>query len=405
LEPPLNRAGPVMNFKPLSVLVAIGMASMIGYAVYKAGPGAVAPQLADALRPPEPPAPPPIDAAIARGCEFLRTRQSPDGAWRSDVYAMFKDGTALTPLVVVALQAADALPEERKKAAAWLAKMAKSDGTIDEGPDGLTQPVYSAALSVTALSHPENAAHVKARDAWLKYLLDRQLTEQNGWSPEDKQYGGWGYYPLVPKKPVPGQIVPAQQLLESNLSATTFALDALTAAGVSDQKVWVAAGRFVRSCENPDGGFHFVYDDPVRNKAGGDGTGRFYSYGSATADGIRSWASIVKATGMKVAVSMDWLDKNFSPDTHPGNYIPTHESNRNAVFFYYAASVASTCQRVKAPDINSRPAVALLTSALITKQQPDGSWINPVELVRENDPLLATTYAVQALGECRRSQK
>src|SRR5262249_50718707 len=149
------------------------------------------------------------------GCNFLLKKQSEDGAWRSDVYATYKDGTALTPLVVCALQDAGRAEDAdaRRNASGWLARLVKADGTIDEGADGLPYPVYTAALCVIALSHAENKDFVKHRDAWLKYLLDRQLTEANGWHPDDKQYGGWGYYPRVPRKPAAGQMVPAQQLL------------------------------------------------------------------------------------------------------------------------------------------------------------------------------------------------
>src|SRR4051794_3371328 len=44
--------------------------------------------------------------ALAAGVEYLLAQQAKDGAWRSDVYATFKDGPALTPLVVTALQEA-----------------------------------------------------------------------------------------------------------------------------------------------------------------------------------------------------------------------------------------------------------------------------------------------------------
>lgn len=392
------------NFRPLNVLVAAGMAGLIAAAVYQAGPGAVAPQIADALNPPDPPPADPVESALARGVAFLAGRQSVDGAWRSDVYATFKDGTALTPLIVVALQTADADPDRRAKAAGWLAARAKPDGGIDEGPDGLPYPVYTAALGVTALSHPENAGHRAARDAWLKYLLARQLTEPNGWLPRDAHYGGWGYYPRLPKKPAPGEIVPAQHLLESNLSATAFALDALRAAGVTDGAVWRPAVAFALRCQNDDGGFHFVDGDPVRNKAGGE-AGRFHSYGSATADGARSlnFPSAVGRDGFQQK-GVKWLEANFDPDRHPGTYVPTHEPNRNAVYFYYATSAAKTFRRLGVKDVNGRPWAESLTAALVAKQQPDGSWANPVELVRENDPILATAYAVAAIGECRRDR-
>jgi len=35
---------------------------------------------------------------------------------------------------------------------------------------------------------------------------------------------------------------------------------------------------------------------------------------------------------------------------------------------------------------------------LVKRQAADGSWANPVELVRENDPLVATSQAVIALS-------
>ena len=44
---------------------------------------------------------------------------------------------------------------------------------------------------------------------------------------------------------------------------------------------------------------------------------------------------------------------------------------------------------------------AALTAELKKRQRDDGSWANPVELVRENDPLVATANAVCALAKCR----
>src|SRR5262249_21242581 len=145
--------------------------------------------------------------------------------------------------------------------------------------------------------------HRKARDAWLAYLRQRQLTEELGWRPEDKEYGGWGYCRGLPRKPTPGVI--SLPLIESNLSATLLALAALRGAGVPGDDLAVRkALTFVVRCQNgppgrhgderfDDGGFFFIYDDPVRNKAGALGQGaagrpRFASYGSTTADGLRA---------------------------------------------------------------------------------------------------------------------
>src|SRR5205823_2450641 len=95
-----------------------------------------------------------------------------------------------------------------------------------------------------------------------------------------------------------------------------------------------------------DGGFHFIYDDPVRNKAGAVGPlefnpPAFHSYGSATADGLRALRLCkLDEDEHRVMQAVDWLWGNFRADAHPGKYTPQHERNRNAVYFYYAASAA-----------------------------------------------------------------
>jgi hypothetical protein len=345
------------------------------------------------------------EQSLADGVAFLAKHQSSDGAWRSEVYASFRSGTALTPLVVCALQEAGSEALARRKGNEYLAKMVKPDGTIDEGEDGIDYPVYTAAISVIALSHPDNKDLLKARDAWLKYLLDRQLTEKLGWNREEKQYGGWGYCRLMPKKPKPNEFAPP--LVESNLSATVFALDALKAAGVKDKEVYEKALAFVRRCQNEDGGFHFIYDDPVRNKAGiAEQTAgrppRFHSYGSTTADGLRSLILCSEPEKARIEAAKKWLRRNFRADSHPGEYANAHEPNREAVYYYYAASVARTLRLLddfELPD--DRDWRAELTKELVKRQRRDGSWANPVELVRENDPIVATASAIIALANCR----
>jgi hypothetical protein len=336
--------------------------------------------------------------ALTLGVEYLTGQQSPDGAWRSDVYATFKDGTALTPLAVTALQEAHdagvrnaALETAIRKGCEFLATFTKPDGAVTPPADGFDYPIYTSALTLKAFSHPTATDFAKHRGTWVKYIKDRQLTEKLGWKPEEKQYGGWGYCRVIPTKPEPGKFAPP--LIESNLSATVFALDALRAAGETDAEVYKAAAIFVRRCQNTDGGFHFIYDDPVRNKAGQapDMSGVFYSYGSTTADGIRALALCGDpADKDRSDAARKWLTANFRADHHPGTYIKAHEPNRDAVYYYYAASVAKTL----------RDGSGALVHELAIRQAKDGSWANPIELVRENDPIAATSSAVLALARC-----
>jgi hypothetical protein len=378
--------------------------------------------------PPPPPPPPsnPIEQALTRAADFFAAHQDEDGAWRSDFYGPLKDGPSLTSLVVAALPLAIG-PEgtaERllayNKGQAYLARMARPDGTIDEGERGLSQPVYTAALAVLGLTAGQS--HPRARDAWLKYLRERQLTEALGWDPSDKEYGGWGYCAVLPRKPAPGEARPP--MLESNLSATTFALAALCGAKCPpDDPAVKAALVFVKRCQNhaddparrdpafDDGGFFFIYDDPARNKAGAAGKDRFgqerfASYGSATADGVRCLTLCgVPGDDPCVVAARRWLETHFDVSTHPGSYAKDREANRDAVYYYYCRSLALALAGFGAREIVTPTGKVLwadvLSEELIKRQREDGSWANDLLNQRENDPIIATADAVEALAMCR----
>jgi squalene-hopene/tetraprenyl-beta-curcumene cyclase len=365
----------------------------------------------------ETPAPERIARARERGVAFLLSRQAEDGAWRSDTYGTFKDGTALTPLALSALLAA--APEKReaiRKAADYLAAMALPDVGIKPPPYGFDFALYTAALTVGALSHPAIPDHRAARDAWLTYLKRRQLTEELGWKPEEREYGGWGYSRGVPHKPKAGELIPP--LTESNLSATTFALDALRAAGVpADDPLWGKALTFVRRCQNwadvpktrepayDDGGFFFIYDDAVRNKAGAagkdrSGRERYHSYGSTTADGFRCLAYCgVAESDPRRRAAHDWLVKHFQAGRHPGTYAERREMDRMAVYYYYTASLArAPADLVVTHGDESVPVTRLLAEDVAGRQREDGSWVNPAHAIREDDAVLATSFALIALA-------
>ena len=366
-----------------------------------------------------------VDRALGEGAAFLLRGQSADGAWRSDTYPQFKDGTSLTPLVVntlLALPPSGEIEAAARKGAAYLAGLVHPGSKEDATPADLPYPVYTAAGAVIALSHPTNSRYRPARDAWLAFLRRRQLTEELGWRPADKEYGGWGYSHELPRKPAAGE-TPAP-FTESNLSATAFALEAFRSAGVpSDDAAVQKALVFVERCQNfnndparadpafDDGGFFFIYDDPVRNKAGGAGkdrTGRerFHSYGSTTADGLRALLACGLAPEHpRVAVARRWLHDNFDPARHPGRYPPAREASRAAVYYYYCCSLARALRRTggAAADAAAEPRgwAEALSTALLLRQEKNGSWVNDAVVVREDDPVVATCLAARALTECR----
>jgi squalene-hopene/tetraprenyl-beta-curcumene cyclase len=368
-----------------------------------------------------------LDRARVQAARFLVDCQATDGAWRSDTYGTFKEGGALTGLALLALQTAPTLPEvgmARRKGMEFLAGLVQPDGEIKAGPLGVTYPVYTSSFAVRALSSPDASRYRKERDGWLRFLRERQLTEDLGWQPSDKPYGGWGYCSGLPRKPVPGELAPA--LLESNLSATVLALEALKAAGVrSGDPAFNKALVFVKRCQNcgddpklsdpgfDDGGFFFIYDDAVRNKAGvigkdRHGRERFASYGSMTADGLRALLACgLPAVDPRVKAGTAWLLQNFRADAPPGKYAANRESSRSSVYYYYCASVAQAFKAIEANASNHSPFpwVKRLSDELLKRQQPNGSWTNPLVAQREDDPVVATAFALIGLSTCRESTR
>jgi len=359
-----------------------------------------------------------VDAAIARGRQYLQSAQSRDGAWRSDKYSSFRDGPSLTPLVLLALEAGRSSNETNTtfiRGIDYLVGVVRLQG-IDAGEVDLSYPVYSAAMATRVFSLPGMELHRITRNAWLADLRRRQLDESLGWSPDDAAYGGWGYCHAIPKKPEPGAFVP--QLLESNLSATVFAVDALRAAGVaSENPAYRKALVFIRRCQNfpddpaladaafDDGGFHFIYDDPARNKpgpAGRDkhGRQRFRSYGSTTADGYRALLKCgLSRDDPRVAAALSWLKSHCQGAGHVGDYPAERAGDRAALDFYFAWSLAQLSDDV--PFELARAWGTAVTSGLRERQHADGHWSNPCKAVREDDPLLATALAVATLQRFR----
>ena len=363
-----------------------------------------------------------IDQSLARAVRYLLDRQGENGEWRSDVYGSFKDGDALTPLVLEALlavQPAGNAQEQCRKGADYLAGKVRPGGAIDVKPP---YPVYTASLTVVVLSRLDIPEHRTARDAWLNYLREQQLTEKLGWHREDLQFGGWGYAKEPPLRPAAGRPVPTVD--EPNLSATVFALEALRAGGctASDPAVRDAAV-FVQRCQNfsdqhsaieaalDDGGFFFIHGDMTRNKGGVAGVDRmgrtrYVSYGSTTADGLRALLLCDLAPDHpRVVAAKCWLAAHFDSEHHPGSYPAERKGSRPALDYYYSASLARAFRSLGVHDvatsIGTTKWAPILAKGLLDRQSEDGSWSNPVVDVREDDPLVSTPLAILALAICR----
>ena len=341
--------------------------------------------------------------ALQRATAFLWDQQGADGGWHSTQYGLLRSGQSLTGLVLNALldipENIAELPRDRMMAAtSFLVDHIDDTGAVgrmnDAGPD---YPNYATALALKALCRAPMPLRTFTPIALVNCLRRQQFTEENGWTPDDAAYGGWGIGSEVRRPPNPGHV---------DLSMTRYVIEGLAASGVTaGDPAFEKASVFLKKCQNfipgveptghdiadRDGGFFFSPVVVEGNKAGRSSTG-YRSYGSPTADGVFS----LVATGYSVQnprlrAAADWLASHHTYETAPDfDDIRIGKSTRG-LWFYYAAASTNALRRLGLP---LQPA---LTPALIERQQEDGSWANQANRVKEDDPLIATSFAVQAL--------
>jgi squalene-hopene/tetraprenyl-beta-curcumene cyclase len=368
-----------------------------------------------------------IEAAMRRGAAYLVARQGQDGAFRSEHYAAFKDGYSLSPLALLALWAAPrdpAVTTAFERGLDFTATLVTADGALRVGLGGPTYPYYAIAGTLLALSAagPAGERHEAVRQALIGLLRERQFGEARGWTPEDPSYGGWGYYPDLPDKDAGGGHPDAR--LTANLSATVFSIGALRLAGVpAEDPALQKARTFVERCQNwgevsdrpggaparppgmdsrfDDGGFFFSPLVPDSNKAGVAGTGadgrtRYRSYGSMTADGLRALLRLgVPFDHERVQAAARWMTQHFSAEANPGAFPAAAELRRASSYYYYVWTAAHALRAMGATEIDTG------AGRVHWAQRPDGSWVNASMELREDDPLVATPFAMAALGIAR----
>jgi hypothetical protein len=301
--------------------------------------------------------------------EYLATMQSEDGGFRSTTYGVLRSGQSLTPLVLGALMT---VPEA-----------IRPTRTIERGLDFIQRntdassedyPNYAAALAVSAIAGAKPTAWQERIAPIIAQLRAQQFTDANGWRKEDAPYGAWGMGGPVHRPPDAGHV---------DLSMTRCVLQAMQAASVpSSDPAMKRAAVYLKRSQSADGGFYFSTVNLETNKAG-ETDGRGLSYGTATADGLLALrAAGIPDSDTRNSQAIEWLKEHHRPDRAPG-FEAARESWGSGLRFYYAYVIS-----LAMPELP----VDLPT------QGEDGSFSNSNKLVKEDDPLIATSFAIHALS-------
>jgi hypothetical protein len=236
--------------------------------------------------------------------------------------------------------------------------------------------VYATALTARLLQQVRPALAGPS----LTWLRTQQFRAADGWG-DSAAAGGFGMGTKIPRIP--------PQAGHVDLSMTRRALEALAG---TDWDGGDEAQAFVLRCRSVDGGFVYSPVQPGLNKgAAGPAAG----YGTATCDGLLALLALgAPPNDPGVVEALAFLTSIHTADANPGLAGGRMDAFGPAMAFYYRAAAAAVFRRLGGPDGWE---VALL-SAVRAGQRDDGSWANPSRLQKEDDPLIATAFALQALS-------
>ena len=352
-------------------------------------------------------------SATGRGLTFLFEKQNDDGSWKSEYYGNLKQGAAITSLVLFTVSHSDQKTIEKHKAEIRSAfefqrKGIKKNGYVSNvsGPD---YAVYATSLLILA---NKNLAKM-SKTQWLndkeiqllqKFLCNAQLDETHGLKPGDSDYGGWdlsGW--MQSQRTSPG----------SNVSVSSFAIEALADDSSADaNRVRQKFLRWTERIQNKDGGFHFHPKKSHEGNKAGWSDQEFNapkSYGTATADGIRILKSLIRSPSKqstkrkaelnaRLESAKKWIEQQAFRLSVPGFDESDDPSWSNGLFYYYSMSILLELDSFSAAFQKSSEDIARF---LVKEQKPDGSWSNSSTRMREDDPMIATCFAIVALSQCK----
>jgi len=358
-------------------------------------------------------------ASLRRGLLWLQNRQSVRGGWMEGTAVLPTDqppreaaaAIAVTAMGVKAMAQTpdDDFEETRNRGLEFVVRSIDARGIEGLATGGLGNYVASAVTMGLAAVGTDSPASRPLMTKTVEYLKSGQWNQTKGVAPSQDWFGGAGY----------------GRHGRPDLSNTQMMLDALYDAGVSPsepvvQRALVFLGRTQNhKATNPapwaqsgsdDGGF--IYTPANGGESFGSqaaGEGRYgetmpagaprslRSYGSMTYAGFKSllYAGL-SSDDPRVIAALGWIRRHWTFDENPG-------LGQQGLYYYLHAMAralrASGIDVITTADGTDHDWRRELIAAIETRQNPDGSWKNPVDRWEESRPELATIYATLALQE------
>lgn len=368
------------------------------------------------------------DEQLSRAAAWLWSQQAADGGWHSEQYALLESGQAYTPFVLHILLDVPTSTYEPpvggvKRALQFLRRQINEQGVLGlADPDVLEYPNYATAYALRCFLQAGGDEDQPLIKRMRNYLVNQQYRGANGFGPAHLAHGGWGFGGVL-KDGRPGHM---------DLAHTRRVLEALRLAGPIDTDVSERAKVFLGLVQRDprdlrtqpslqpdplpdwdhatrvsagsistipfDGGFYFspIVLNANKGRETTDSAGSYFrSYASATCDGILALlATGVDSQDSRIQAAAHWLQQH--PNIHYPAGIPQEhpEPWGEAIHFYHLSVRAEVGSRLKLPGSWQ----ADIVHELASRQASDGSYRNKMSaLMKEDDSLLATALAVQAL--------
>lgn len=332
--------------------------------------------------------------AVDRAAIYLAQAQGADGAFTAPGVT----SVVTTGLLRNGRSADDPLVARSLK---YLEGMVQPNGGVYQ-PDSLYRN-YETCLAMLCFTEANrDGRYDKLLKNADRFIKQEQWDESEGHDRSSMYYGGAGY----------------GRHERPDLSNTQFLIEALKAAGNGpDDEAMQKALVFVSRCQNletehnttdfartnPDGGFYYTIAAGGSSMAGETPEGGLRSYGSMTYAGLKSMIYAgVGPDDPRVKAAFDWIRKHYDLETNPG-------MADNGLYYYYhtfaKALNAMGVDKVEDADGVKHDWRRELRQELLSRQRPDGSWVNENPRWMEGEPSLVTGYALLALSYCRPAEK